>query len=303
MPHKRNHAALHRDVSLYHRHLKIADYFSSKTHDHVPFTFPSTWEPAWSSLSRPVKILLTRDTEIFHQFSADPDRRDNLLKLEREALKRLLDNQNIIVKPADKGSKIVLIDKQQYAFEAYRQLNNIQYYKRINNTIHTTTSEKTVEVISFLYQHKFISAKQRNFRCGPDNPRHRLFDLLPKIHKEPTTWTLPACDSTTYNIAQYIDHFLGPLSSLHPSYIKDTFNFLDIIRPIVVLSSSFLFTIDIDSLYTNINTNMGLSAVREVFLRHPDLNRSLDVYPEVRHSVWARESSTSQPGAGPGFQM
>lgn len=103
MPHKHNHAALHRDVSLYHRHLKIADYFSSKTHNHVPFTFPSTWEPAWSSLSRPVKILLTRDTEIFHRFSADPDRRDNLSKLEREALKRLLDNQNIIVKPADKG--------------------------------------------------------------------------------------------------------------------------------------------------------------------------------------------------------
>lgn len=28
--------------------------------------------------------------------------------------------------------------------------------------------------------------------------------------------------------------------------------------------------IDIDSFYTNINTNMGLSAVREVFLRHPN---------------------------------
>lgn len=65
------------------------------------------------------------------------------------------------------------------------------------------------------------------------------------------------CDSTTYNIARYIDHYLSPLSSLHPSYIKDTYHFLDVIRPITVPSVSFLLTIDLDSLYTNINTNIG----------------------------------------------
>lgn len=81
------------------------------------------------------------------------------------------------------------------------------------------------------------------------------------------------CDSTTYNVARYIDHYLSPLSSLHPSYIKDTYHFLDVIRPITVPSASFLFTIDIDSLYTNINTNIGLRAVREVFIRHPDPKR------------------------------
>lgn len=36
---------------------------------------------------------------------------------------------------------------------------------------------------------------------------------------------------------------------------------------------ALLFTIDIDSLYTNINTAMGLRAVKTVFARHPDPNR------------------------------
>ena len=107
---------------------------------------------------------------------------------------------------------------------------------------------------------------------------------MPKIHKNPDTWTIPAeippgrpivsdCDTITYNISQYIDHFLGPLSSKHPSYIKDTYHFLDIIRSITVPAHALLFTIDIDSLYTNINTAMGLRAVKTVFVRHPDPNR------------------------------
>lgn len=71
------------------------------------------------------------------------------------------------------------------------------------------------------------------------------------------------CSSSTYNISQYTDLFLGPLSNWHPSYLKDTYHFLQTIRPMVVPEQAFLFTIDIDSLHTNINTQMGLAAVKE----------------------------------------
>lgn len=40
-----------------------------------------------------------------------------------------------------------------------------------------------------------------------------------------------------------------------------------------VHNHTYLFTIDIDSLYTNIITNLGLSAVQEIFSRYPDPNR------------------------------
>lgn len=81
------------------------------------------------------------------------------------------------------------------------------------------------------------------------------------------------CNSSTYNIAQYIDYFLGPLSTKHPSYIKDTYNFLDIIRPMTVPTHACLFTIDIESLYTNINTAHGLQTIRSIFQRYPDPTR------------------------------
>lgn len=68
----------------------------------------------------------------------------------------------------------------------------------------------------------------------------------------------------------YIDHLINPLSILHPSYIKDTYDFLNQISQLSVPSHTYLFTIDVDSLYTNINTTAGVQAVRQVLNQHPD---------------------------------
>lgn len=40
-----------------------------------------------------------------------------------------------------------------------------------------------------------------------------------------------------------------------------------------VPSNTFLFTIDVDSLYTNIDTNLGLAVVNTIFQRYPDPKR------------------------------
>lgn len=59
----------------------------------------------------------------------------------------------------------------------------------------------------------------------------------------------------------------------HPSYLKDTYNFLDKIRPMAVPIHSHLFTIDIDSLYTNKNTQMGMKVIENIFKKYPENTR------------------------------
>uniref|UniRef100_A0A3B3BT94 Uncharacterized protein n=1 Tax=Oryzias melastigma TaxID=30732 RepID=A0A3B3BT94_ORYME len=117
-----------------------------------------------------------------HQFSQDVP--DNLSTDERRALRQLSNNPNIIIKPADKGSKIVIMDRQQYLTEAYRQLNNDKYYKLITEPLQPTTQKTIRTFIETLYSKKYISAKQRDFLYGPELPRPRQFYLLPKIHKK-----------------------------------------------------------------------------------------------------------------------
>ncbi|KAF7643633.1 hypothetical protein LDENG_00236130 [Lucifuga dentata] len=176
------------------------------------------------------------------------------------------------------------MDKQQYAFEANRQLNNVKYYKQISESIQPQVQLQIREIITNLYHKKFISAKQRDYLYGPNDPRPCQFYLLPKIHKDPHTWTIPSeippgrpivsdCGSATYNVSQYIDSFLGPLSVRHPSYLKDTYHFLEVIRSLVVPVEAFLFTIDVDSLYTNIDIQEGIQAIKNIMKKYPDRDR------------------------------
>ena len=48
------------------------------------------------------------------------------------ALKELKQNADIVIKPADKGSAIVIMDRDDYVLEAERQLNVSKHYKEIS---------------------------------------------------------------------------------------------------------------------------------------------------------------------------
>ena len=284
-PEKQDWGELRRDTYRYHRRLKLIDYFQdTDVGDQVPFTLPSSWEPGNAQLDVRIKRLIQLDNQALDHYNCPSDRQDNLTSLERESLKELGKIKNIIIKPADKGSKIVILDTFQYVFEANRQLSDARYYRPITESMQKQSQVRLREIVVELYRRKFITARQRNFLFGPDDPRPRIFYLLPKIHKDPGTWTIPHrvppgrpivsdCSSESYNIAQFIDHFLNPLSMLHPSYLRDTYDFLAKIKPIVVPSGTYIFTIDIDSLYTNIDTVTGLRAVEKLFQSHPDNNR------------------------------
>ena len=55
----------------------------------------------------------------------------NLSKEERDALHNLSHDDSIIIKPADKGSGIVIWDRSDYLLESRRQLSEQQVYEKI----------------------------------------------------------------------------------------------------------------------------------------------------------------------------
>ena len=81
------------------------------------------------------------------------------------------------------------------------------------------------------------------------------------------------CGSESYASAEYIDHFLAPLAKQHKSYLKDTNDFINKIAGIKAKEGAFIATIDVDSLYTNIDNTNGLEAVKQIFNKNPDPNR------------------------------
>lgn len=135
------------------------------------------------------------------------------------------------------------------------------------------THQMIQDIINTLYVKNYVTFKQLTYLFGPENPRQRLFYLLPKIHKPPESWIVPFkipagrpivsdCGSEFYRVAEYIDYYINPLAQLHPSYVKDTYDFVQKLSLLSVPTSTFLFSIDVDSLYTNIETERGLAAIR-----------------------------------------
>ena len=78
----------------------------------------------------------------------------------------------------------------------------------------------------------------------------------------------------SYKVAEYIDHFLQEISQKHPSYIKDTHDFLSKLRTAKVQPHTIVITLDVESMYTNIGNEQGLEAVRNIFQASPSLRRS-----------------------------
>ena len=79
--------------------------------------------------------------------------------------------------------------------------------------------------------------------------------------------------SESYRISEYIDSFLAPLAAKHSSYLRDTTDFLEKIRHIKLPSNSFLATLDVESMYTNIDIKDGLKAVFNSFKANPNPSR------------------------------
>ena len=245
----------------------------------------SNWEPRDNQIPGTIAQIIRDNHALIKALNPQTHKdKNNLSRGESQALHTLAINKQIVIKPADKGSAIVIMDRTQYIHEAYRQLNNTTHYNKLIRPIYPDTAHEVHNIIQTLLDNKYITRKQSFYLRGEENPRPRIFYLLPKIHKPPQSWSIPYevpagrpivsdCNSESYRIAEYIDYFLTPLSTKHSSYIKDTYDFVNEIKNTKITQEAILFTIDIVSFYTNINTAAGLSAVKLWLEKYPDNSR------------------------------
>lgn len=205
---------------------------------------------------------------------------DNLTRSETEGLKNLRNQTNILIKPADKGGATVILDREHYITEALRQLNDENYYVQLERPTHQENVGKIGRVLRKLCDKKLITDEQFQFLSGPTPYKPRTFYLLPKIHKKIDSWTIPGrmpqgrpivsdVQSESYRISAYIDFFLNPLACKHASYIKNTYDFVDKTRHVVVNRDCFLVTGDVTSLYTNMNIDRTIKIVTETLRDAP----------------------------------
>ena len=183
---------------------------------------------------------------------------------------------------ADKGGRWTVVPSTSYHDEALRQLRNNSFYEEISQQSKVDfTAQKIRQCLQILHSKKFITKKELLFLCPPTSPRPRRFKLLPKLHK--ASWPDPAMppgrpivadtSSATRNAGEIIEYFLQPLCHKIPSHLKDTRHLIAILRNLVIPPRCTLFTLDVESLYTNVPIDEGIECIASMFRAHPDPKR------------------------------
>ena len=81
-------------------------------------------------------------------------------------------------------------------------------------------------------------------------------------------------------LSSYVDEFLRPLAEKLPSHIRDTTEFITRLKKLGrVPENSIFVTLDVSSLYTNIDTDTGLTIVKE------ELGKNGPSYPLAKTST------------------
>ncbi|XP_068135476.1 uncharacterized protein [Hyperolius riggenbachi] len=192
----------------------------------------------------------------------------NLNTQERKAILSLKSNDNIVIKPADKGGAVVILDKSSYIQEANRQLSNNTYYKRLETN---PTLQYSRELKNMLND---LSSKSSNIlTLIPANPKIGTFYILPKIHKEgnPGRPIISGLGTLTEKISGWVENILKPMVRNTASYIQDTTDLLNKLTAMgPIPEGAILATMDVESLYTNIPHEDGIAACQH-FLQLNDL--------------------------------
>ena len=121
-----------------------------------------------------------------------------------------------IIKEADKGSGIVVWDREDYLAEARTQLKDKDVYQELKGNIEGPLEKIIKSVLRKVRDRKDISDETLDYFLV-NNPKLGKFYLLPKIHKRlynvPGRPVISNSGYYTENISAFLEYHLKPISN------------------------------------------------------------------------------------------
>ena len=198
--------------------------------------------------------------------SASTPKFNNLTNSERKALYDFKNDKSIMIKTADKGSAVVVWDREDDIKEAEKQVGDEEVYEEVSND--AASLLKTINVVITKIRKRSDWKRDNLDYFIMKDPKFARFYLLPKIHKRlhnaPGRPVISNSGYFTENISSFLDHHLQPLAQAVKSHIKDTTEFLKKLRSLPKLPDGIILcTMDVVGLYPNIPHGEDLPALRK----------------------------------------
>ena len=186
---------------------------------------------------------------VLRNIKAEPVRH-NLTTRERHTPKSLYKRNDIVIKSADKGSAMVIMEAETGINKRLRQLNNTKFYRPLDNDITYDIKERVQVKVKRMLRDKILDDNTKRFLIK-SNSKHGRFYILPKIHN-PGRPIVSINSNPSERISQFVDHHL----KIHSTHKRHFVNKLEHLRQLP--ENAFLVTLDVSSLCTNITHNEGI---------------------------------------------
>ena len=183
-------------------------------------------------------------------------------------MKSLAANPAVIVKPADKGLGLTVLNRSWYDTELARQLSDQTTYRTAVG-LRKKLQPAIKKIAGTARDLGMMSDKQHQFVCNKWSDQTSQLPnlyLLPKLHKLPLTGR-PIVSSHSYittPASVWLDYFLQPLVRQYiPTVLTDSRQLVNRIESTTITDPHCtLTTADVNSLYPSIPIVAGIAAVR-----------------------------------------
>jgi hypothetical protein len=200
----------------------------------------------------------------------------NLNPFQQKILLQLRKNHNIIIKPTDKNLGPAAMDTTEYIKQALQEHLLTNTYKQLSEMEAKNRMIHLKEILKNLVatHSKSLSKPELTYFQRSLQSFHRLpiFYGLPKVHKNPVTLrpVVSTSGSLLAIFSTWLDYKMKELLPLVQSYVKNSFNTITELKNLQIPKNALLFSADATSMYTNIDTTTGISAVKDFILTNKD---------------------------------
>lgn len=300
------------DVKDFVRKLQLKELFHNKSVTNSSIVKPlSDFLPHIDNVKNPILKNVCQNlnslAENLTNFLPEEKVYRNINEDEDKALEDLKNDSSIIIKEADKGGSVVIMNKSYYIEKIETMLKSSKTFKKQSENIDNQNMAKVKQLAS-KYK-SILTSDEQTYIANFENKTANYYGL-PKIHKSSSIKELVCAsnkicinienppdlkfrgitsgiDSPTSHLSELINQLLKPyIPEVVKTHVRDTTDFINKLNRCKNenLDDILLTTVDIIDMYPSINKKLGIEAVTYY----------LDTYPDILTQSFPNRSFTTE---------
>ena len=179
----------------------------------------------------------------------------------------MVEDDTLIVKKADKGSGVVLENKDNHVKDGLDHLSYANMYEETESDPTLPLAENINKYVHHMYSKGIIDNTTKEYLSfkRDKEPRTQQLYFLKKMHKNPITVRpiVSECGGSTEKIFEFLDFHLQPRVPKIKSYIQDSGDLITLLESKTIMTNCVLATTDVKALYPNIPHTDGINAIMD----------------------------------------